>query len=95
MVVGTLELVLRLHGIHSLKEKRHAIRGLIEKCRREFGVSISEVDDHDLWGNSTIGVAYVHASNVQAEAVLQRVLELFESAPEMTVDQFALDFQRT
>ncbi len=90
-----MELALRLNGVRSLKDKRHLIRGLIEKLRRDFGMSIAEVDDHDLWGNATIGVAYVSANAVQAEFVLQRVLELFDQNPEITVDPCVIDIHRS
>jgi uncharacterized protein YlxP (DUF503 family) len=95
MIVGTLELNLRLPGVRSLKEKRQVLRSLIEKCRRDFGVSISEVDDHDLWGNATVGVARVGSNAVQVEAALQRVLEIFDGSPEANVDNFYLDVDRT
>lgn len=95
MVVGTLEMSLRLPECHSLKEKRHLLRGCIERTRRAFGVSIAEVADHDMWGNAVIGVAYVSANSVQAESILNRVLEIFDAIPEIEVHGYDLDVTRT
>jgi uncharacterized protein YlxP (DUF503 family) len=95
MIVGTLEIYLRLAHCHSLKEKRQTIRGVLEKTRRDFGVSIAEVDDQDLWGNATIGVAYVHSNSVEVENVMNRVLEIFDQSPDWEVEGFARDVDRT
>ena len=54
MVVGVVALDLRLEGCRSLKDKRHLLRGLIEKCRNDFHVAIAEVGDQDLWGNALV-----------------------------------------
>jgi uncharacterized protein YlxP (DUF503 family) len=94
MILGTLVLDLRLPGCHSLKEKRHALRGMFERVRRDFGVSVAEVEDHDLWGNATIGMAYVGSNAVQAESVLNRILEIFDSAPELQVYTHSLEIER-
>lgn len=39
MVVGTLRLDLRLDGCFSLKEKRHVLRGTLERLRRDYQVA--------------------------------------------------------
>lgn len=85
MLVGMLEIELRLAGPRSLKEKRHLIRGLIERIRSAYHVSISEVGDHDLWGNATIGVAHVSDDAHLVESVLDKVLTAFESHPELNL----------
>jgi uncharacterized protein YlxP (DUF503 family) len=76
--VGVLEVQIRLEGVRSLKEKRSFIRPLIERIRRDFQVSVAEIGDQDLWGNSEIGVAAASSSASHAESILQHVLEAFE-----------------
>jgi uncharacterized protein len=85
MIVGLLELDLRLPGVNSLKDKRHVLRGLIERLRRDFHVAISEVGDHDLWGNAVLGVAVVSNDPQHAERILAKVKERLESQPEIEV----------
>jgi uncharacterized protein YlxP (DUF503 family) len=85
MVVGTLELSLRLEGCSSLKDRRQILRSTMERARRSFSVSIAEVDDQHLWGNACIGVACVSNNSAQAESILQHVLDLFDSNPQVEV----------
>lgn len=85
MIVGLLELDLRLSGVNSLKDKRHILRGLIEKLRRDFQIAISEVGDHDLWGNAVLGVAAISNDTQHIESVLAKVLERIEGQPELEI----------
>ena len=47
-VIGVLTLELRIEHAHSLKEKRHVVKGLKDRLRRKFNVSVAEIDDQDL-----------------------------------------------
>jgi hypothetical protein len=94
MIVGTLCLQLALEGTFSLKDKRRILRSLIERARREYQVAAAEVDDQELWGNATVGVAYVTNSAVHAESVLQKVLDLFDHCPEVCVENVERDIER-
>lgn len=86
MTLGTLEIHLRLDGCYSLKDKRHVVRSLLDKARRDFQVSAAEVEDHDLWNVSTVGIAMVGNDSAHIEAVLNKVLELFDSSSEAVVE---------
>ena len=86
MVIGTLEISLRLEGCRSLKDKRQIVRSVLDKARREFRVSIAEVADQKLWGNACIGVATVSNNAKQAESVLQHVLDMFDAHPSVEVE---------
>jgi uncharacterized protein YlxP (DUF503 family) len=86
MIIGTLEIHLRIDGAFSLKDKRHVLRSLMDKARRDFQVSIAEIEDQDLWNVATIGVATVSNDATHAESVLNHVLESFDSNPEVRVE---------
>ena len=58
MVVGTLRVVLFLPENGTLKDKRHVLKGLLEKLRRDFAVSAAEVDRQDVWNSAIVGVAF-------------------------------------
>jgi uncharacterized protein YlxP (DUF503 family) len=94
MLVGVLEIQLRLDGIRSLKDKRHLIRGLIERTRRDFHVSISEVADHDLWGNATIGVAHVSNDRASLEAILGKIVLEFEKQDGVDLQSVCREVER-
>jgi uncharacterized protein len=85
VIIGTLELEIRIQGSHSLKDKRRILRSLIDRCRRELCVSIAEVEDHDLWNRAVVGVACVSNVASHAEAILQAVIDKADGAPDLEV----------
>lgn len=59
MVIGIGAITLRLHGCHSLKEKRGIIKSTIQRIRNGFNVSIAEVNFNDSLAQAEIGFALV------------------------------------
>ena len=57
VALGTVEL--HLPDVESLKGKRHVLKGLKQKVRARFEVSVAEVDHQDMWQRATLAVAYV------------------------------------
>jgi uncharacterized protein YlxP (DUF503 family) len=68
--VGILILEIRLNEAHSLKDKRHWVKGLKDRLRAGHNVSVAEVEDHDLWNASTVAVVTVSGSRENAARVL-------------------------
>lgn len=85
MIVGALEVSLRLEGCRSLKDKRRIVRSLLDRLRHDLHLSVAEVGDNDLWGNAEIGIACVSGSVVQVEAVLQQALAMVDGCADVTV----------
>jgi uncharacterized protein YlxP (DUF503 family) len=83
--VGVLQVELSIPGSYSLKEKRHVLKGLLERLRRDFAVSAAEVDRQDVWNSAIVGVAFVSNDARHAESHLQKVLNSLEKAREATV----------
>ncbi|HEY3826175.1 MAG TPA: DUF503 domain-containing protein [Bryobacteraceae bacterium] len=71
--IGVLTLELRIEHAHSLKEKRHVVKGLKDRLRSKFNVSVAEIDDMDLHNSAVMAVAAVSSSRPFAEKVLQAV----------------------
>ncbi len=93
MVVGTLRVTLSLHGAHSLKEKRRIVHGLVRRLHNEFPVSVSEVDDHDVWTRATLGVACVSRDGRHADRVLAQVVRYLEREREAYVVDYEVEFR--
>jgi len=85
MVVGLSEIMLHIPSASSLKDKRQILRSLIERIRRDFQVSIAEVEDHDLWGNATLGIAAVSNDAGHLESVLAKVKSAIDERPELEI----------
>jgi uncharacterized protein YlxP (DUF503 family) len=57
----------------SLKDKRQVVRSATATVRAKFNVAIAEVDHHDLWQRSALGVSCVAESSGRCHQVLQEV----------------------
>lgn len=79
MSIGILTLTFRLPYCHSLKEKRSQIKPIFTRLRREFNISLTEMDYHDEWQTCQMLIACASAEKVGAERLLQQVVAYFES----------------
>lgn len=72
--------LLRLHLplSHSLKDKRQIIRSLQARIRENFGVSIAETGDHDLWQSSELTIALAASDTRHARATFDKIAEFID-----------------
>jgi uncharacterized protein YlxP (DUF503 family) len=81
--IGWLEFDLLLGDVHSLKQKRSAIRPVIAELRRRFAVSAAETGAQDLHRRANVGMAVVSADRHHVVDVLDAAERLVASRPEM------------
>lgn len=72
-VVGVLTLELHIPESHSLKEKRHVVKGLKDRLRNRFNVAVAEIDGHDTWQRAVVAAVTVAVEQSYAEQLLQAV----------------------
>ena len=72
-MLATLTIHLHLPACASLKEKRGRIKPLISRLRREFNVSVAEMDLQDKWQEAVIVCAMVGNGRGHLESALQIV----------------------
>ena len=80
VALGMLEL--HLPEVGSLKGKRQILKGLQDKVKNRFDVSIAEVDHHDSWQRATLAVACVSHDSRHANEVVDKVLDFVEASVE-------------
>ncbi len=73
MVIGVLQLDLRLHGPQSLKQKRGVIQKVLARCRNRFPASCAEVGHQELWQRALLGFAVVSSSEQVVAPILTRI----------------------
>jgi uncharacterized protein YlxP (DUF503 family) len=76
VALGMVEL--HLPDVGSLKGKRHVLKGLKERVRARFEVSVAEVGHHDLWQRATLALAYVSADARHANEVVSKAMDFIE-----------------
>jgi uncharacterized protein YlxP (DUF503 family) len=89
VALGTVEL--HLPDVESLKGKRHVLKGLKQRVRARFEVSVAEVDHHDMWQRATLAVAYVSHDSRHANEVVSKALDFIEANVEGMVIQESLE----
>ncbi len=92
MIVGLLELALRIPEAQSLKDKRMLMRSLRDRIRNKFNVSVAEVDGGDALRHGVVGIA--HASNDQrfSNQVLSKIVDLVEKERGIELVDYSLTF---
>jgi uncharacterized protein YlxP (DUF503 family) len=71
MHVAAIRAELRIRDMHSLKQKRSVVKGILADIGRAHPVAVAEVDHQDLWQRATIGIAVVSTSPGQVERMLR------------------------
>lgn len=85
MHVLAVEFDLRLPGCRSLKDKRGALRPVVEGLRNRHPVSVAETDHQELWQRAAIGVAVVSETPGHAQAMMDEAERFVWSFPEVEV----------
>ncbi len=88
MVIGSLKIMVEIPGNDNLKGKRRVVKGLIEKLRNRFNVSVSEIDNLDKHQIATLGIALVSNDATFANKVLDQIVNFVE----MYSDVMLLDY---
>ena len=89
VAVGTVEL--HLPDVDSLKGKRHTLKGLKERVRARYEVSVAEVDHHDLWQRATLAIACVSHDSRHANEVVSKAIDFIEEHVEGRVIDSAVE----
>jgi uncharacterized protein YlxP (DUF503 family) len=77
-VVAAGRLRLHLPFSHSLKDKRQIVRSLQARIRENFGVSIAETGDLDLWQSAELTIALAASDARHARATLDKIAEFID-----------------
>jgi hypothetical protein len=85
MLVALERFDLRIPGCGSLKEKRHVVKTLTAAIRQKFNVSVAEVDHHELWQRTALGVSVVAIDGYHAKRVLHEVEKLVDRWGEVEI----------
>lgn len=92
MIVGLCRIDLFLPESRSLKAKRQVIKGLKDRIRNRFNVSVAEVEHQALWQRATLGLAMVSEEKGYVDRTLQQVLNLVQAEPRLLVLDHAFEW---
>ena len=78
MRVAMLRLVLGIPGSTSLKDKRSVVARVRDRCRKQFGVSVAEVDQLDVRDRAVLGMALVSNDARLLQSRMDQILDFVE-----------------
>jgi len=90
MVIGVCTIYLNIPTNHSLKGKRRVLKSLMARVRKDFNVSIAEVDQQDTWQMATLGISCVSVDSAYAHGLLTKVVRAISA---YRLDAEVLDFE--
>ncbi|WP_022869214.1 DUF503 domain-containing protein [Yaniella halotolerans] len=83
MWIGWNEFDILLGDVHSLKDKRSVVRPIIAEIRKQFQISVAEVEDVSLHRRVRLGVSTVSGDRFYLQETLNRVEGLVANRPEI------------
>ncbi len=91
MFVGILRIELYLTDGLSLKDKRMRLRSLLERIKKSFNVSASEVDAQDKWQKAVLGFAFVGNDKVYVNQVLCKVVDFINGDRSSDIVDYSME----
>ena len=85
MHVLGMRLEVRVPSAQSLKQKRAALRPMLDGGRHRFPVAMAEVDHQDSWQLATVGVAAVSATATKTAEIMDDVERFVWSLPDLEI----------
>lgn len=87
MSVGVLKLKFRVHGASSLKDKRSIIQPFIHRIRKNYNLSVSELDGEDDRSSVTLGFAHIAKSSDLNHRKLAKLVEEAEKVKNLQIER--------
>ncbi|HNQ80422.1 MAG: DUF503 domain-containing protein [Acidobacteriota bacterium] len=79
MVVGLLLVEIHFPHSRSLKDKRRELSGLKARIKSRFNAAVAEIDFHEKWQRTAVGVVTLNHDHLVVEQVLESVRKDIES----------------
>jgi len=74
-----MQIDIRIEDSFTLKDKRRVLKSLIERTKRNFNVSIAEVDNNEIVNFATLGLSTVSNSTRFIDEVFDKILGYLEN----------------
>jgi uncharacterized protein YlxP (DUF503 family) len=81
MIVGSLRVRLLVRESRSLKDKRQVVRGIMDRLRNRFNVSVAEVEAQDHRQLAVLGLAMVSNEASHVRTAFDRVVAVLRGHP--------------
>ena len=73
MVIGLLLVEIHFPHSRSLKDKRRELAGLKSRIKGRFNAAVAELDFHEMWQRTAVGIVTLNHDHLIVEQVLEAV----------------------
>jgi uncharacterized protein len=85
---------MRLHSVHSLKEKRRVVKSVMARLPQQFNVAVAEIDSQDVWQTAVIGLVTVGTDAGYLHNLLEKSIEWIEQQrPDVEIGRYQIEFR--
>ena len=91
MVIGVLQLEIRIGDAMSLKDKRRVVKGLKDRIAHGHNVSIAEVGALDEHRRAILGLAMVSNDARYVEGALSKLVDLVRATPMVELVDYQIE----
>jgi hypothetical protein len=91
MQIGISKVKLSIPDSFSLKDKRQINQSLISRVRRNFNVSIAEVNYRDSYRQSLIAIVAVNTDKSHLFATLSNVMEFIGKESRIVIEDYEVE----
>ncbi len=88
MLLGICTINLYFPDSHSLKDKRNIVKSIKLRIRNNFNVSVSEINNYDLWKNTILGIACIGNEKKYLNNVLNEVIKFIDNQNKLQLINF-------
>ena len=78
MIVGAAIVEIRIHGSHSLKQRRGVVRSITRRVGNRYNLSIAEVGGQDTWQRAEIGLCSAGTDRPRVRALIESAVAFIE-----------------
>lgn len=90
MIIGVLSVELTILEAQSLKDKRRVIKGLKERLRHRYNVSVAEIDYLDTHKRCQLGICTISNETRVVHSQLDKLVDTIRQTRGLTL----IDYQR-
>ena len=89
--IGVLQFTVEIPHATSLKDKRRVIKGMKDRLRRNFNISIAETGHLDEWTTATLGAVAAGSDASYINGLLDRLLNALQEWRDATLADHQLE----
>jgi uncharacterized protein len=94
MLVASCAVTMRLHSVHSLKEKRRVVKSVLARLPQQFNVAVAEVDSQDVWQTAVIGLVTVGNDAGHLHNLLEKsIVWIEQQRPDVEIGGYEIEFR--